>query len=857
MNGSANRLYALLPAVHRMRDVEQGYPLRALLAIINEQANVIDKDIGRLYDNWFIETCDNWVVGYIGDLIGYRPVHDAGDPQPPNTIEGARENRILIPRREVANTIALRRRKGTLVVLQELASDVTGWPARAVEFYRLLGWMQHIDHQRPNRGLVVNLRDADALDLISGPFDRVAHTVDVRRVSSHRAIGRYNILSVGVLVWRLKPYSVTHSSAYCVEEEGPQCFTFSVLGHDAPLFNSPQPDPDHVAAEINLPVPIRRLALQEIVRLRPPQTRSSADYYGEGKSLVIYAPDWPVRSAAQPIPREMVIPTDLSDWRYRAGRNSIAVDPVLGRIVFPTGQLPRQGVWVTYHYGFSADIGGGEYKRPMIQPSPEDMSRIQMPDFLDPGRLVTGLQHHAEPLAGYLRGRFEAATLETIDAYGGGAPSDQLMGALIEEFNRILSDDGLYDQDRFAGITLPDAAQRLLAAGATGPLLKRLNRLLLEAAYPELIALSYAIYRVGPNGLAKLAYALEQWQEDKPRYAIIEFTDSSVYAEPLNVVLGAYQSLQIRAANRTRPVLRLLDYMTDKPDALSISGAKNSRFVIDGLLITGRGMSVSGPDPGDRDAAFASDLCEVTIRHCSLIPGWGLDFDCEPKRPNEPSLELMYSSAKVRISHTIIGSIEVVADETATDPIEICINDSIVDATRLERTAIGAPNLPLAFARVFIIRTTVLGQTNVHAVGLAENSILMGELRVAHRQEGCVRFCYLTPGSRTPARYHCQPDLAAAAVDEWVPPVPNNERPAAKAREAARVRPIFNSIRYGKAYYCQLADDCASEIKRGADDESELGAFHDLFEPQRAANLATRLAEYTPAAMEAGILFAQ
>ena len=56
--------------------------------------------------------------------------------------------------------------------------------------------------------------------------------------------------------------------------------------------------------------------------------------------------------------------------------------------------------------------------------------------------------------------------------------------------------------------------------------------------------------------------------------------------------------------------------------------------------------------------------------------------------------------------------------------------------------------------------------------------------------------------------------------------------------------------------YCQLAAHCAPEIVSGADDESEMGAFHDLFQPQRTANLRARLDEYTPAGMEAQILFA-
>jgi hypothetical protein len=33
-----------------------------------------------------------------------------------------------------------------------------------------------------------------------------------------------------------------------------------------------------------------------------------------------------------------------------------------------------------------------------------------------------------------------------------------------------------------------------------------------------------------------------------------------------------------------------------------------------------------------------------------------------------------------------------------------------------------------------------------------------------------------------------------------------------------------------------------------------MGVFHDLFNPQRTANLRARLDEYTPAGMETGIL---
>src|SRR5205085_4510997 len=127
-------------------------------------------------------------------------------------------DRALIPRREVANTIRYRRRKGTLYLLELLANNVAGWPARAVEYFKLLGWNQNINHLWLERARTVDLRRVEDLDLIAGPFDPFAHTVEERRSSSHRRTGRYNIPSVGVFVWRLYPYSVTYAPAYCAEE---------------------------------------------------------------------------------------------------------------------------------------------------------------------------------------------------------------------------------------------------------------------------------------------------------------------------------------------------------------------------------------------------------------------------------------------------------------------------------------------------------------------------------------------------------------------------------------------------------------------------------------------------------------
>jgi hypothetical protein len=279
-----------------------------------------------------------------------------------------------------------------------------------------------------------------------------------------------------------------------------------------------------------------------------------------------------------------------------------------------------------------------------------------------------------------------------------------------------------------------------------------------------------------------------------------------------------------------------------------VSGEQGSRFTLDGLLIAGRGVQIEG------------ELSSVTIRHSTLVPGWSLEPDCEPSRPAEPSLEIINAYPCIVIAHSIIGSIQLNLDEVTRNPIPIRISDSIVDATGVdcdspECEAVGAAGSVLAHATVTIVRSTVIGRVLTHAILLAENSIFMSGITVARRQLGCLRFCYLTPApdSRTPRRYNCQPDLVIKAVEALFPP--GAEREAAKESEQLRVRPQFNGTRYGLPTYCQLAESCSEEIKRGADDESEMGVFHDLYQPQRTANLRARLEEYTPAGADVGIIF--
>ena len=168
---TAERLYGLLPAVYRLRDAEQGEPLRALMAAFAQQFAALEENIDQLYDDQFIETCAAWVAPYIGDLIGYRPLHGVTP-------------KVASPRAEVANTIAYRRRKGTALMLEQLASDVTDWPAHAVEFFELLTVSQYMKHIRLHAPATANLRNLRATLLEGGAFGKFAHTPEMRRPES-------------------------------------------------------------------------------------------------------------------------------------------------------------------------------------------------------------------------------------------------------------------------------------------------------------------------------------------------------------------------------------------------------------------------------------------------------------------------------------------------------------------------------------------------------------------------------------------------------------------------------------------------------------------------------------------------
>jgi hypothetical protein len=298
MSTTAERLFDLLPAVYKVRDSDQKAVLEAFLEVLDREGARIEEDIERLYENWFIETCDPWVVPYIGDLLSVRTLVP---------IQGS----SFSPRAMVANTIAYRRGKGTAATLEQLAKGVSGWPARAVEMFQLLGTTQFLNHLRlSNR--TIDLRDWNALELVNSAFDGAGHTIDVRHIDNRR--GKHNIMDIGLFLWRLAAYPLQDATP---DEVSPGMYRFAQLGADAPLFTPPRTETaiSDIAAERNVSGPLRRGALytdlesyrRANLALVPLSRPKAGDYYGSGASVLVTVD-------GEPIPPMDVVAADLSEW---------------------------------------------------------------------------------------------------------------------------------------------------------------------------------------------------------------------------------------------------------------------------------------------------------------------------------------------------------------------------------------------------------------------------------------------------------------------------------------------------------------------------------------------------------------
>jgi hypothetical protein len=239
----ADLLYARIPSQYRVFDDERGRPLYALVTVIAEQVSNVRVNLDRLWDDFFIETCDDWVVPYLGALVGTNLVqHPVG-----------RGNRL-----EVRDTVRWRRSRGTLAMLREVVSATSEWPCEAAEFFQHIGWSQNMNHRRLDHPLTPDLRAPYPLSLLGRANDPLAHAADIRPardleqprlargglttpgVPGWGTPGRHQIRKLGFFVRRLQTFELHGvTPAGALPGATPAlagAFTFDPLFRDAPLF---------------------------------------------------------------------------------------------------------------------------------------------------------------------------------------------------------------------------------------------------------------------------------------------------------------------------------------------------------------------------------------------------------------------------------------------------------------------------------------------------------------------------------------------------------------------------------------------------------------------------------------------
>ena len=688
-------------------------PLESLLLVIQEQLMVLAADLDQLYDDQFIETCAPWVIPYIGDLIGYRSVKGVA-PEIDNR------------RSDVAETISLRRRKGTVLVMEQLARDVTAWGAHAVEFFQVLGTTQYMNHLRPWNHYAPDVRRWQVRAFIDSGFDRTAHKVDVRRIATRR--GRYNVQNIGVFLWSLNAYRISKQQA-AISSADVHCLRFNPLGMDAPLFHRAIPQGEEITAPAEPYNVADRLKRRMLCDDLPKGV--GAVYYGEGKSLAIYL------DGALLDPYEIGV-ASLSGadgaWTNMPAVGSAfraVVDSELGRLALPPAApgVALPAVKVSYHYGFNGDMGGGEYP-------------------------------HADTF--------------------------------------------LAENEAFV-FPFPDTA----AAPRYGTLQQALN---------------YATARLANNGAAA-----------------VEIVNSEVYPQgggplQLSVDVPAGCTLELRSRDDARATL-LLDA------ELSVSGGAASTFALNGLLIAASAaMAPANPAPvalvhipANRPDGSTNLLETLSIAHCTLVPGWGVDTGGSPLFATAPALVAEAAGVTVTAKNSILGAIRAIEFTTVN------AFDSIVDATAPTNVAFADVDSVSGGGTLTLEGCTVIGKVHAVLLRLASNSIFWTGLTAAdswataliadRKQEGCVRFSFLPAKAKTPRRFEC--------VEHTI----------------AGPQPIFFAFRYGAPGYLKMLTSTRDVIRRGADDGGEMGAFHFVLAPLRETDLRVRMEEYLPVGLEFGIIY--
>lgn len=828
----AERLWQLIPAVYRERDSDDASltgPLQELLTRIGAQVAVVRRSIDRLWADQFIETSDDWVIPYIGDLL---------DTNLSNGLD-ARGRRL-----DVAKTIHYRRRKGTVAVLEEIARDVTGWEAHVVESFRRLSRTRHnldppvgpgplaaalptpclrtpppanapqprdlLRHEgllgsltgTPAGGLA-DVRSLHGGDCTNGPFDEYFHTADLRR--GRGAVGRYGIPKLLVFVWRLQSFAVDGGTPVpvsgCADE-----YVFDPTGRFVPLFLLPlQPEPDDAVdswtstPEWAVPGPYTSTLQAAIADPGTPDPRHAP--YPDAEHIPVFA------SAASGMPAEPV---------------TIEVYPEVGQ--FKAVSAVEPGLTGSYQYGFPAPIGAGPYDRALLGDPPPAVGTE---------RLVSGGSGlDAELAAANGTGTVTIADSLTYDTVTDVGSTGSPVGSLL-----VRAGDSVRPVVRLPAAATgdPPVAWTFTGGGENGEL--TLDGLLISGGDLVLRGAFKTVRLTGcttdPGTLDKEGdeYAVSADKRPLAPTRIWIEADPDAGAGAPGAIVELVVDHCILGPVRTRnggavETLTIGDSVVQGIAADAGASSLDLGDVYDPMLLA---RALGSDDPLSQ-SVFSSLSAGAQTAITNYLSGSGTLSVTALKTIVSSLNALIGGGTSIYSDDAFLG---VPLDSRAR---ELLAEGAAADTAALNRAlledafpgALSPAALALTAGTAVLRRVTVLGRTFAHRLQ-ASDSILDGFAAVEDTQDGCVRFSAVTTGSSVPRRYLS----VSTALDA----------------------PLFTSRAYGEPGYGQLLESADRAIVGGASDVtitagaetgSEMGAYSSQLAPIKERGLLVKFDEYMP-----------
>ena len=809
----AERLWQLLPAVYRTADTDSFTapgPLRELLNRIGAQVAVVRRSIDRLWADQSIETCDDWVIPYIGDLLGTNLAGNVG----------ARARRL-----DVAKTVYYRRRTGTVQILEELALDVTGWTAHVAEGFRRLARTRHgldpaigpaavpqasaadVAQFLQAEGLTgpltggpaggfADLRSAHGATLAHTAFDESFHTADVR--AGRSAVSHFRIGGLLVFLWRLTSFPVVAGTPVAVAGHEGQ-YVFDPTGRQIPLFLPPAPDLGDFSGS--------RASVREW-QVPGPLT----------DSLETAITD---RGASPPPPVRPPYPNAAVPARYGLGGNwqLTAIWPQTGRFA-ATPASPAEPLTVDYQYGFSSTIGAGPYDRRLLGHPPAA-----------PG----------------------ADTSVT-----GGTGLDATLTAAGTTGAVTIGDSRTYTTLADAGSSSEPIVSLLVRAGpSVRPVLRPATRpaswIFTGSGEAELVLDGLTVSGCdivlrGSFDTVRLTACTVDPGTAGPGSPPLAVAADGVPLAPGRIFVEADPAAPPGKGGTIRQLL--IDNCILGPVRTRFGGAVETVTITDSIvqgLPATAGTAVTAADVFDPSLLATSLLAPGPLSQALLtaIPGriapalraYGARALArqEPGLPrgvlaglnaliDGPSLYNAGLFAGVSLSPDLLA---LAAEAGTLDPAGLATLNRGLLAESFP-VALGVAALAVADATVRLTRVTVLGRIAAHRL-VASDSILADFAAIDDVQDGSVRYSACASGSAVPQQYESASIPAGA--------------------------PIFTSRSYGQPGYAQLLETAdvaiadgatGASISSGAGTGSEMGAFSADLNPVKEQGLLVKYAEYMP-----------